>query len=66
MSPDTRLENLLREEINFWASYIHRCEKQQHLSVPPRAFEALHLAEQKLSWYLISSTSNMNLKVQLH
>ncbi len=44
------LEALAREEVEFWESYIVRCIENESSSVPPRAIQALAMAEEKLNW----------------
>ena len=42
-------ELILHEEIAFWRDYISYCQVRDNGSVPQRAYDALELAELKLS-----------------
>ena len=48
----------LYEEITFWQTYIQYRQQQQDLPVPPRAYEALIMAEQNLSSHLNMTLEN--------
>lgn len=43
------MESLLRDEIVFWRDYIQQYKANGDVAVPERAFDALALAEMKLS-----------------
>ncbi len=48
------LEALAREEVEFWESYIVRCLENESSSVPPRAIQALAMAEEKLNLCILA------------
>ncbi|WP_457673073.1 hypothetical protein [Thiolapillus sp.] len=46
------LEELAREEVEFWETYIWRCLEEQGEPLPPKAILALARAEDKLAFYV--------------
>ncbi len=55
------LQELASEEVEFWESYIVRCLENEDSLLPPRAIQALAVAEAKLNW-CIRALSEENLE----
>ncbi len=59
------LEELAREEVEFWESYIVRCLENEDIPLPPRAIQALAMAEEKLNW-CVRALGDENWESRIH